>query len=102
VQNPHLDVLAAKAMARALSPGYRPGGNLVRAAFLDDTLRRLYDGWDEMAGRAVAGLRALTVDRVDDPRLTALIDELRRGSAEFERLWQRHDASPPPPWAGWT
>jgi transcriptional regulator with XRE-family HTH domain len=96
VQNPYMDVLAANPLAQALSPGYRPGGNLARAAFLDDTLRRLYDGWDEMAARAVAGLRALTVDRVDDPHLAELVEDLRKGSAEFERLWQRHDASPPP------
>ena len=87
-------------VTKALSPGYRPGGNLVRAAFLDDSLRRIYDSWDELAARAVAGLRALTVDRVDDPHLTRLIEELRKGSAEFERLWQRHDASPPP--SGWV
>jgi len=95
-----MDVLAANPLARALSPGYRPGGNLVRAAFLDDTLRRFYEGWDEMAARAVAGLRALTVDRADDPHLTELVEELRKGSAEFEHLWQRHDASPPP--SGWV
>ena len=41
-------------MTKALSPGYRPGGNLVWAAFLDDSLRRIYDGWDELAARAEA------------------------------------------------
>jgi transcriptional regulator with XRE-family HTH domain len=100
VQNPYMDVLAANPPARALSPGYLPGGNLVRSAFLGDTLRHLYADWNEMAARAVSGLRALTVDRTDDSHLRDLVEELRQGSPEFEKLWQRHDASPPP--SGWV
>lgn len=100
VQNPYLDVLAANPLAQALSAGYTPGTNLARMTFLDGTLRQRYEGWDELAARAVAGLRALTVDRAGDPYLSELIEDLTQGSPQFRRLWERHDANPPP--SGWV
>jgi transcriptional regulator with XRE-family HTH domain len=56
VQDRHLDILAANALASALSPVFSPGVNLVRAVFLDPEVRRLNgDGWDRVAHSAVAG-----------------------------------------------
>lgn len=37
-----MDVLAANAIAEALIPYYRPGENLVRAAFLDPLVGDMY------------------------------------------------------------
>lgn len=39
------------------------------------------------ASQAVAGLRAAAARYPDDPGLATLLDDLRRGSAEFRELW---------------
>ncbi|WP_371631343.1 helix-turn-helix domain-containing protein [Streptomyces sp. NBC_00341] len=96
VQNAYLDVLAATPAATALAPFYRPGVNLLRAAFLGDSVRRRYRNAPELLARAVASLRAFA-DRVpDDPRLGALRDELTAASPQFRTLWERYEVSPPP------
>jgi len=91
VQNKYLDVLAANRLGHALSPNYRPGTNLLRAAFLDPGERDLRPDWDRAVTEAVAGLRAVSAADVDDPRLTALVGELSLRSERFRRLWARHD-----------
>lgn len=89
------DVLAATALARALSPSFAPGRNGPRDVFLDPALRALYGAdWDRVARSVVAGLRALSATDPDDPRLTAVIGELSVKSEAFGRLWARHDARP--------
>lgn len=95
VQTRHMDVLAANRLATALAPIYAPGTNLLRTAFLGDAVRTRYLNWDDLARRAVAGLRALAGPGTDDPYLTGLVAELTAGSEEFRRLWARHDVSPP-------
>lgn len=94
VQGRTLDVLASNSMARALSPIFTPGVNLVRAAFLDDDVRALYRDWDRMTAGTVAGLRAQAAGDIDDPALTALVGELALKSPEFAALWARHDVRP--------
>ena len=91
VQGRFLDVLAANAAARALSPQYRPGVNLLRAVFLDPADRDLHQDWDRATEEAVAGLRAGTLADLDDPRLTDLVAELSAQSARFRTLWDRQD-----------
>ncbi|MBL0886158.1 helix-turn-helix domain-containing protein [Myceligenerans indicum] len=91
VQGRHMDVLAANALARALSPQYRPGVNLLRAVFLDPRDRDLHQDWDRATAEAVAGLRAVAGADLEDPRLTELVDELSAASAEFRALWARQD-----------
>jgi hypothetical protein len=86
-----MDVLAANALASALSPVYSPGVNLVRATFLDPEVRRLVSGWEGVAHSAVARLRARVGPDVDDPRLGELVGELSVRSDQFRRLWARHD-----------
>lgn len=91
VQGRFMDVLAANALARALSPQYRPGVNLLRAVFLDPRDRELHQDWDRATEEAVSGLRALTAPDVDDPRLRRLVEELSRHSDRFRQLWARQD-----------
>ena len=86
-----MDVLASNALAVALTPLLTPGVNLARAVFLDPEMRRLVGEWDDVADRAVAGLRARAQPNVEDARLTALIDELLAASDRFRMLWERHD-----------
>jgi anti-sigma factor RsiW len=69
-----------------------PGdGNIVRHVFLDPAARTLYPEWSEVAGEIVAALRASAADTPDDPRLVTLVGELSVRSAEFRRMWARHD-----------
>jgi hypothetical protein len=91
VQGRYLDILAANALASALSPVYSPGVNLVRATFLDPEVRRLVGDWEGVAHSAVARLRARVGPDVDDPRLGELVGELSVRSDQFRRLWARHD-----------
>ena len=91
VQGRFMDVLAANPPARALSPHYRPGVNLLRAAFLDPADRELHQDWDRATEEAVSGLRALAGRDLDDPRLADLVGELSARSDRFRRLWARQD-----------
>ncbi|WP_329224812.1 helix-turn-helix transcriptional regulator [Streptomyces sp. NBC_00111] len=93
VLNRYMDVLAANRLAVALSPAGQVGTNAIRAAFLDPRLRDLYVNWDEMAQRAVAGLRALIGPHGGDPRVVDLANGLSVKSESFRRLWARHDVS---------
>ena len=94
VQGRTLDVLASNGAARALSPIFAPGVNLVRAAFLDPDVKALYRDWDRMTSSTVAGLRAQAGNDPSDPQLARLVDELSSKSPEFARLWARHDVRP--------
>lgn len=94
VQGRYQDVLVANALATALSPSYRVGVNLLRAAFLGTRVRELYDDWDFVSASVVASLRALAGSVPTDPRFATLVAELRSGSEEFGLLWDRHDVRP--------
>ena len=89
-----LDVLAANALATAVSPLFSPGTNLVREVFLGATVRETYDDLEGRMVNAAASLRAYAGPDVDDPRLTELVGELSVKSPEFRRLWSRHDVKP--------
>jgi transcriptional regulator with XRE-family HTH domain len=84
-----LDVLAANALARALSPGFAPGQNFLRWRLLEPAARELYVDWNEATDVAVSGLREAAGSDPDDPRLLALIDELSAVSERFRELWAR-------------
>ena len=85
------DVLAANLIARALSPGFQVGQNLSRWRFLDPAAKQVYADWEEATALAVGGLRELSADDPDDPRLRALISELAASSERFNQLWERAD-----------
>jgi transcriptional regulator with XRE-family HTH domain len=96
VQGRYMDVLAANAMASALAPTVLvPGVNIVRATFGDPAVRSLLGEWETAARGAVARLRGLAGAAVDDPCLTALVEELSSSSAEFRDLWARHEVDVP-------
>jgi transcriptional regulator with XRE-family HTH domain len=90
VLNRRLDVLVANPLARALSPAFTPGVNLLRAIFLDPRIREKRD-WDSITEDTAAGLRALVGPDVEDPDLAELVDELSVKSERFRSLWARHD-----------
>jgi hypothetical protein len=63
------DVLAANALAAALSPGFAVGHNLSRWRFLDPAARQVYPDWDDATAMVVGGLRELSAVDPDDPQL---------------------------------
>ncbi|MFB8008458.1 helix-turn-helix domain-containing protein [Nocardia sp. NPDC056000] len=85
------DVLAANTLAGRLfepiSNVLRDNGNLARTLFLETAARDFYVEWDEVAAATVAALRLTAGDHPEDLELTALLDELSTGSAEFTELW---------------
>jgi transcriptional regulator with XRE-family HTH domain len=89
----YFDVLAANLMARALSPTFTPGRNILRQLFLDPADRALYVHWDRVTAATVAGLRSKTTTDPDDPALAELVGELSIHSEPFRRLWARADVT---------
>jgi transcriptional regulator with XRE-family HTH domain len=94
VQNKYTDVLAVNALARALSPNYRVGVNLLRAVLLDPAERLLRRDWENLTEEGVAAFRAEAGSDVDDPRLMEIVGELSVRSERFRQLWARHDVRP--------
>jgi hypothetical protein len=83
----HLRVLAATRLARALSPGFRPGVNLVRFTFLDAAGRQDSPSWRAAADQIAALLRE-SLDRHEGDRgFPAVVGELSATSAAFARSW---------------
>ena len=87
--NRYQDVLAANPLARALSPGFAPGQNLLRWRLLDPAAREFYVDWEDATAVLVNGLREFSGPRSNDARMQALIDELSSVSARFRELWSR-------------
>ncbi|MFE0509888.1 helix-turn-helix domain-containing protein [Streptomyces sp. NPDC058964] len=94
VQNRYTDCLAANALARALTPNYAPGVNLLRAVLLDPAERELRRDWEDLTEEGVATLRAYAGPDADDPRLRDLVGDLSVRSEHFRLLWARHDVRP--------
>ena len=86
-----LDVLAANACARALSPEFAVGQNFLRWRLLEPAARELYVNWDEVIENSVRGLREVSASDPNDPKVHALIDELSGASQRFRELWARGD-----------
>jgi transcriptional regulator with XRE-family HTH domain len=85
-----LDCLASNSLARALSPNFTPGHNLLRQLFLDPSERRLHVDWDDVTAGVVGGLRQVAAAEAD-PRLDVIVDQLRTESERFRTLWARAD-----------
>ncbi|MFZ4894336.1 helix-turn-helix domain-containing protein [Plantibacter sp. Mn2098] len=94
VHGPHLDVLASNPLARALSPMFTPGRNVLRETFLEPDVHELLPDWETKVVTLVSALRAMVGPDVEDPRLTELVGELSVKSPVFARLWSQHDARP--------
>jgi transcriptional regulator with XRE-family HTH domain len=91
VEGRYFDVLAANSLAYALSPNLQVGNNRLRAVFLDPAEQALYPDWDHATAGLVAGFRRSVGSDVDDPGFVQLVGELSLSSAQFRRLWARHD-----------
>ncbi|MDO9378737.1 MAG: helix-turn-helix transcriptional regulator [Nocardioidaceae bacterium] len=81
----------------AVTPDER---NLARRAFLASnspgaTLYGVVDG-TAFRHHVVMELRATSARYPADPDVSGLVTDLRAGSTEFERLWQRHDVQAAP------
>jgi GAF domain-containing protein len=87
----YLDVLAHNQLGDALFAGHTYSDDLVRLVFLDPDARDLYPDWERVAVNTVGGLRAAAGADQDDPRLIETVGELSVKSADFRRLWARHD-----------
>ncbi|GAA0988357.1 helix-turn-helix transcriptional regulator [Acrocarpospora macrocephala] len=91
VEGRYFDVLAANALATALSPRLAAGANRLRDVFLDPAEQALYADWENAAAGMVAGFRESVGTDTDDPRFIELVGELSLASPRFSRLWARHD-----------
>ncbi|MEU8613963.1 helix-turn-helix transcriptional regulator [Actinoplanes sp. NPDC048791] len=91
VEGRYFDVLAANALATALSPRLVVGGNRLRDVFLEPAERELYPDWDTDTERLVAGFRESVGTDTDDPRFIELVGEVSLASPRFRQLWGRHD-----------
>ncbi|MEV7603421.1 helix-turn-helix transcriptional regulator [Kitasatospora sp. NPDC089797] len=88
-----LDVLARNAAAAALfGEGFGSGfaDNLGRLLFRAPGIRAAQLDWERVARETVGNLRANLARHRGDPRLLAVIDELRSHSGEFARWWEDH------------
>jgi transcriptional regulator with XRE-family HTH domain len=86
-----LTVVAHNALGKALFAGHTYSEDLVRLVFLDRDARTFYPDWERVAVNTVGGLRSSAGTGHDDPRLIRTVGELSLKSAEFRRLWARHD-----------
>jgi transcriptional regulator with XRE-family HTH domain len=92
----HLDLLDWNPMAEALlgDPAGHPPDRLNMLLLLfDDTLtgRRSCPDWEQQALDYIGMMRAAVANDPTHPRATAIVGELSIRSAEFRRLWARHD-----------
>ncbi|WP_328843701.1 helix-turn-helix domain-containing protein [Streptomyces sp. NBC_00258] len=91
IEGRYFDVLAANALATALSPRLVAGANRLRDVFLDPAEQALYPDWENATVGMVAGFRESVGTDTDDPRFIELVGELCLASPRFSRLWARHD-----------
>ena len=66
--------------------------NAVLLYFTDPGLRELWPDWADDAPRVVSQFRAAMARHGSEPAWAALLDRLRRASADFDRLWEQDDA----------
>ncbi|MFD2796456.1 helix-turn-helix transcriptional regulator [Promicromonospora vindobonensis] len=104
VMSAAFDVLAWNDLAAALMENFADRSpedrNLARRAFLsppsaEEPLYGISDA-TEFRQQLVMELRATLARYPSDPAITGLIDELRAGSTDFTRLWDRNDVQPAP------
>lgn len=91
VEGRYFDVLAANALATAISPRLVVGANRVIDVFLDPDERDLFVDWDQATAGLVASFRQSVGTQLDDARAIELVGQLSLASPRFRRLWGRHD-----------
>ncbi|MFC3499664.1 helix-turn-helix transcriptional regulator [Micromonospora krabiensis] len=92
----HLDLLDWNPMAEALlgdPVGFPPDRLNMLLLLFDDTLtgQRSCPDWERQALDYIGMMRAAVAADPTHPRATAVVGELSIRSAEFRRLWARHD-----------
>jgi transcriptional regulator with XRE-family HTH domain len=92
----HLDLLDWNPMAEALlgdPDGHPPDRLNMLLLMFDDTLTRdrSCPDWEQQALDYIGMMRAAVATDPTHPRATAIVGELSIRSAEFRRLWARHD-----------
>ncbi|MFI2666575.1 helix-turn-helix domain-containing protein [Micromonospora carbonacea] len=92
----HLDLLAWNPMARALlgdPDGHPPERLNMLLLMFDDALtgQRSCPDWERQALDYIGMMRVAVAADPTHPRATAVVGELSIRSAEFRRLWARHD-----------
>lgn len=97
IVTPYMDVLACNRLGAALYVGLmelpQRERNVIRMAFLSPGASELFPDWNRVAAESVAFLRAALAPDPDHPRITELVGELSIHSAEFRRLWARHEVA---------
>jgi transcriptional regulator with XRE-family HTH domain len=68
--------------------------NAARYGFLHPAARDLYVDWEAQVTGLVSSLRRLTSTEPNAADVAALVAELRQGSPDFTRLWDRYDVDP--------
>jgi transcriptional regulator with XRE-family HTH domain len=87
VLNRAYDIVAANDVAEALFSPVIVGGNLALTVFLGHRAREFYQDWTAAARNTAAGLRLNKGASPSDERLSAVVEQLATGSAEFSELW---------------
>lgn len=91
--NERSDLILANPIGRALYPWHFEGDgppNVVRFQFLDPRARTFYVEWEKWASQSVAFTRAALARHPADAELLAFVEEMRRLSPDFRRLWESH------------
>ncbi|MEV5282456.1 helix-turn-helix transcriptional regulator [Streptomyces sp. NPDC052811] len=86
----YLDLSAVNSLGEALFSWLGDETSLITAMFLNPAARDFYRDWPVVAQGCVAALRAAN-PAPDDERLQELVGELSVRSADFARMWARHD-----------
>ncbi|MDD5176716.1 MAG: helix-turn-helix transcriptional regulator [Sterolibacterium sp.] len=99
IMGSYWDLLAWNAPAAKLFTGWldrkqpasAPLPNLLRFVFLLPQSRQFVVDWETRARRIAAEFRADCRNRLEDPALQRLIEELSQASPDFARYWKQHD-----------
>ena len=91
VCNHQLTVLASNPIARAVSPMFDGGTNVLRAMYLDPNAYGMIRNVAEVESVTAAWAKKLAADHANDASLTRLVDEISN-EPRFRTAWQRNVA----------
>lgn len=83
----HLTVVASNDAARAVSPSFVEGVNLVRFTFLEPHVRHTDPEWGPVADQVTAMLRDSLDQHEEDASFRDIVGELSARSREFAEAW---------------
>ncbi len=91
VEGRYFDVLAANALAEALSPRLAAGHNRLRDLVLDPEEREFHHDWERAVDNFIAAFRMSIGYDEHDLRAVELVGQLSLASERFRSRWARHD-----------